>query len=202
MSLTGMTLARKVVKMMVSKAKTQGSFGVIKNKSDSIYQSGNDILIDRNTNVEATAKLLSELEMVNYFTVGVSGYSIEEDFDGCNFFYREDHLKALLIIYLSKWPDRGVSFKAIHQDFAREYDEVELVKAIDSLMRAGLVVKAISGGLWWVGSWRSHCDHKFYLPYMSPRYYFNGTKMVSKRKVYGIKARKNYAPSNFYRSNV
>lgn len=75
-------------------------------------------------------------------------------------------------------------------------DERMTIKCIDDLIRGGLLVKAVTGGIWWVGNWRSHHE---YIPYMYPGAAVDSHgKVYTARRFYGRKAKKNYQPSTFY----
>lgn len=75
-------------------------------------------------------------------------------------------------------------------------DEKITIKCIDELIRGGLLVKAVSGGIWWVGTWRANKD---YIPYMYPGAAVDDTgKVYTARRFYGRKAAKNYRPSTYY----
>ena len=161
-----------------------------------------NLIVDRNTNEKWLSSILEgrnlskQSDLSNLMRMTDVQYSI--DHYANRSWWRLDRLKLSMLQYLFSLDMKGASFTVLSSVF-RNYDRSELIKAIDELMRAGLVMKAATGGLWWVGNWRKFNRTVGYLPWLSPGVYVGiGGRLCVAKKYYGIKERKNYRPAKFY----
>lgn len=170
-----------------------------------IYFAGiqrNTILIDRNTNVRDLAGILegsylfpsSRPEKINE-RLDIKRCLVECPLQGL---WLTDTIKMKVLLVLTSIGRVGYGFKALEQRLRIERSE--LIKAIEELLRAGLVVKAATGGLWWVGAWRQFCAEVGYLIWLSPGMYAKTPWEIApiNGKMYGSRARKNFSPAKYY----
>lgn len=87
----------------------------------------------------------------------------------------------------------GITFNRLCKECAGEPEEI--VKALDTLIRSGMVVKLPTGGLWLTEAYWQKVLQTDSMVWLSPGYHIRDGKAVSKRKIYGKNKRSNFAPA-------
>jgi hypothetical protein len=157
-------------------------------------------VITRNSNVDRISK---DLQGYAFWNVDRDIQSVIRRmmmfgmFYSMDYFNRQDRvlvdcLFAIEKISRSKDDSVGLMFNTLCKNVDAEPEEV--VKAVDFLIRSGIVVKLVTGGLWTRKAyWKLAC--KLGQAYWSsPGFIVRNGKMVCKRKMYGKYARKNFVP--------
>lgn len=165
------------------------------------------LVVDRNTSekwlsgIFENSALLKQSQLQNLTKMASPRWFINKYC--ANGLWRTETLKLAVLAALYTLPGVGLSFTALDSNMRRfGEDRATLISVVDELMRAGLVVKAATGGLWWVGHWRKFSIENGELPWISPGVHLGQYgKLVVKKRFYGRKARKNYSPAAFYKGD-